>query len=169
MPLSMHQASTPVFLRGLTVLSNLLAIGRTHAVDAGIDPARLLEARLAPDMMPLVAQIQRASDASKFTVARLTGVAAPAFDDRETTFDELQARIDATRAYIASVPAAAFEGSERREVVIKAGTFEKTFRGEDYLLGFALPNFYFHVTTAYGILRAQGVALGKRDFLGALD
>ncbi|MCR0985759.1 DUF1993 domain-containing protein [Roseomonas populi] len=168
MPLSMYQASVPVFLRGLGVLSALLDKGAAHAVGTGMDPAALVGARLAPDMLTLAGQVQRASDTSKFAAARLAGLAAPAFADEEASFDELQQRIQATVAFLQSVPAEGFEGSEERAVTYGPRSSPTTLPGAEYLLGFALPNFYFHVTTAYDILRHLGAPIGKRDYLGPL-
>ncbi|WP_088157020.1 DUF1993 domain-containing protein [Achromobacter xylosoxidans] len=166
MSLSMYQASVPAFVRGLNVLAALLQKGADHAAAAGMDPAELINARLAPDMYPLSGQIQRASDASKFAVQRLSRVEAPKFPDEETTFDQLQQRIAATLAYLQDVPADRLDGAEGRKVSLAFGDFKQEFRGDDYLLTFALPNFYFHVTTAYAILRHAGVKVGKLDFLG---
>ncbi|MBM6593953.1 DUF1993 domain-containing protein [Microvirga pudoricolor] len=169
MPLSMHQASIPVFVRGLTVLSGLLRKGEAHARENGLDPADLIGARLAPDMLPLSGQVQRASDTSKLSGVRLSGVAAPSFPDTETTFPELQERIAKTVAYLDSIPPDALDGSEGRSVELSFGSRKPTFRGDSYLLTFALPNFYFHVTTAHGILRHKGVKVGKADFLSPAD
>jgi len=166
MSLSMYQASVPAFVRGLNVLAALLQKGADHAAAAGMDPAELIIARLAPDMYPLSGQIQRASDASKFAVQRLSRVEAPKFPDEETTFEQLQQRIAATLAYLQDVPADRLDGAEGRKVSLAFGDFKQEFRGDDYLLTFALPNFYFHVTTAYAILRHAGVKVGKLDFLG---
>ena len=166
MSLSMYQTSVPAFVRGLNVLAALLQKGADHAAAAGMDPAELINARLAPDMYPLSGQIQRASDASKFAVQRLSRVEAPKFPDEETTFDQLQQRIAATLAYLQDVPADRLDGAEGRKVSLAFGDFKQEFRGDDYLLTFALPNFYFHVTTAYAILRHAGVKVGKLDFLG---
>jgi uncharacterized protein len=166
MSLSMYQASVPVFLRGLTNLREILRKARNHAEAKKIEPAVLLSSRLYPDMHPLTRQVQIASDAAKFCAARLAGAQPPSFDDTEATFDELEARIDKTIAYVSEIPAARIDGSEERLVKLKlpSGTIE--LKGTAYLLGFALPNFYFHVTTAYGILRHNGVELGKLDYLG---
>ncbi len=166
MSLSMYDASVTVFLHNLKQLSHLLDKGLAHATAAGIDPATLVGAKLAEDMRPLSFQIQGASDASKLAVVRLTGVAAPSFPDTETTFEELQKRIADTRSYLESVPREAFVGSEERKFTMKAGPTEHEFTGQPYLLHFALPNFFFHVTTAYAILRHMGVPIGKRDYLG---
>jgi len=166
MSLSMYQASVPAFVRGLNVLAALLQKAADHAAAAGMDPAELVNARLAPDMYPLSGQVQRASDASKFAVQRLSRVEAPKFPDEETTFEQLQQRIAATIAYLQEVAADRLEGAEGRKVTLAFGDFKQDFRGDDYLLTFALPNFYFHVTTAYAILRHAGVKIGKLDFLG---
>jgi uncharacterized protein len=166
MSLSMFQASIPAFLRGLNVLSTLLQKGEEYAAAQGIAPDVLLGARLADDMMPLTAQIQRSSDASKFCVARLCGIDAPKFEDNEASFQQLQERIANTVAFLKSVNEKQFDGSEGRDITLTFGPFSQKFTGADYLLTFALPNFYFHVTTAYDILRNQGVKIGKLDYLG---
>ncbi|MGE8656141.1 MAG: DUF1993 domain-containing protein [Achromobacter sp.] len=166
MSLSMYQASVPVFIRGLTVLAALLEKGAAHAAATGSDPAALVNARLAPDMYPLSGQVQRASDAAKFAAQRLAQVEAPKFPDDETTFEQLQKRVADTIAYLRSVPADKLDGAEGRKVTLSFGEFKPQFQGDAYLLTFALPNFYFHVTTAYDILRHAGVPIGKLDFLG---
>ena len=162
MPLSMYDASVPVFKRGLGVLSTLIAKGEAHGGDA----AALVGARLAPDMLTFAGQVQRANDSAKFAAARLTGGTGPSFPDDETTLAQLRDRCTATIAYLDTVTAEAFEGSETRSVTFGGGDNKWTLVGTAYLLSFALPNFYFHVTTAYDILRHQGVAIGKRDYLG---
>lgn len=166
MSFSIYDITVPVFRRGFTVLSAVLEKGVAHASAEGVDPASYVEARLAPDMLPLSGQVQRASDTAKAAAARLTGLAAPSFPDEETTFDELQARIARTVDYLASVDPAAFEGGEERQVLLRSRAGETPFVGRDYVLQHALPNFFFHVTTAYGILRMKGVPVGKRDYLG---
>jgi hypothetical protein len=166
MSLSMYQVSAPVFVRGLRVMANLLRKAEEHAEEHGIVPEVLLSARLYEDMMPLTAQVQRASDTSKLSVERLTGVAAPKFPDDEASFAQLQERVANTIAYIDSVAESHFAGSEKREVSLSFGPFKPTFDGEGYLLTFALPNFYFHLVTLHDILRNQGVKVGKIDFLG---
>ena len=168
MSLSMHRASVPVFVRALEVLATLLDKGEAHAKAQGQNPDDLVAARLADDMLPLAGQVQRASDASKGAVARLTGVEAPAMPDEETSFAQLQKRVADTLAYIRSVDPQAFEGSEDRTVELKTPGGTLTFVGEDYLFSFALPNFFFHVVTAYDILRHKGVQIGKLDYLGAV-
>ncbi|MNX16946.1 hypothetical protein D3C86_468220 [compost metagenome] len=148
------------------MLAALLEKAAAHAQAAGIDPSQLVNARLAPDMYPLSGQIQRASDASKFAVQRLTQGDAPKFPDDETTLAQLQQRIAGTIAYLQSVTPEQIDGAEGRKVTLNWGEFKPEFQGDSYLLTFALPNFYFHVTTAYGILRQAGVPIGKLDFLG---
>lgn len=167
MSISMHKASAPVFLRMLGNLDALLDKAEKYARERNFDPNLLVTSRLAPDMRPLSAQIQLASDTSKFAMARLSGGSAPPMADTETTIAELRERIKKTVDYIKTVPASAIDGSEEREVVLKFPNGEMKFTGLNYLTGFVLPNFLFHVTTAYAILRHNGVPLGKRDFLGA--
>ncbi|MBZ5760675.1 MULTISPECIES: DUF1993 domain-containing protein [Rhizobium] len=166
MALSMYRMSIPVFQRGLATLTTYLDKADSYATETGKDPATLVEARLAPDMLPLSGQIQRASDTAKLTVSRLSGIEAPRFEDTETTIAELRARVEKTTAFLSSVAADALEGSETREVTISPGGVATTFRGDDYLASFALPNFYFHVAMAHAILRNQGLIIGKRDYLG---
>ncbi|MBM7060559.1 DUF1993 family protein [Pseudomonas sp. UL073] len=167
MSLSMYQASIPTFRRTLTSLAAILAKGAAHAEAKQIDPSVFLNARLAPDMFPLVRQVQIASDAAKGGAARLAGVDVPSYPDVETSFAELQERIAKTLAFIDGLDAAQFEGAETRSVTLKLRDREVTFNGQDFLFGFAVPNLYFHLTTTYNILRHNGVELGKRDFLGA--
>lgn len=167
MSFSIFDASSVVFQHTLSQLSHLLKKGEAHAREQGLDPALLLQARLATDMFPLVRQVQSASDAAKLAVARLAGVDAPRHDDVETTFDELQQRITATLQFIAGVPRDAFEGAEERVVTLKTPRGELTFTGQSYLQHFALPNFFFHVTTSYALLRHNGVPVGKLDYLGS--
>ena len=162
MSFTIHQASAPVFTRALTNLSAMI----DKALAAGVAEATLLEARLAPDMHPFPRQIQMASDSAKGAIARLAGVEPPSMPDTESTIDELKARIVATIAYVNSVDAAAFDGAEDRDVVLKFPNGEMKFTGADYLTGFALPNFFFHITIAYALLRANGAPIGKMDFLG---
>ena len=166
MALSMHQASVPVLAQMLKALSNVLDKGAAHAREKGIDPAELFNARLAADMFPLVRQVQIASDNAKGIAARLAGRDLPRYEDTEATFDELKARIAKTVAFIESIPAAEIDGSEERQIVLKTGGQERTFAGHRYLMHQGLPNFFFHVTTAYDILRHNGVPLGKQDYLG---
>lgn len=163
MSFGLYDASAPVFVRALTNLSTLM----DKALAQGFDEAKLLEARLAPDMRPFPSQIQLASDSAKGAVARLTGTDNPSMADTEASFAELKARIDATIAFIKSVDASAFAGGEDRDVVLKFPGGEQHFKGGAYLTGFALPNFFFHIAMAYALLRASGVEIGKRDYLGA--
>ncbi len=165
MSLSMYQASVPVFARSLNMLSKLLAKAEAHAAANGLKPEDLLEARLAPDMYALTRQIQAACDAAKFGAARPAGVTPPSHPDTETTFAELQARIKAVLDFINGIDETAFMGAESRPVALKTGSGELSFTGQDYLISFALPNFFFHAVTAYDILRHKGLPLVKRDFL----
>jgi hypothetical protein len=165
----MYQASVPVFAHGLSVLSHLLQQGEAHARDTGADPATLVEARLAPDMLTLAGQVQRASDTSKLAIERLSGLPAPRMEDNEKTFAELYARIDKTIGYIKSVTEAQLTGTESKTIELKLRDFNPTFTGSSYLFTFALPNFYFHTTTAYDILRHKGVKIGKRDYLRLMN
>jgi hypothetical protein len=168
MSLSMHQASVPVIVRALNNLSAILQKGAAHAEAKKFDPSVLLNSRLAPDMFPLVRQVQIATDNAKGCAARLAGVEIPKYEDTEATFDDLQARIRKTLDFVQSVSAAQFEGSDTREVVLKVRGNDVTFKGVDYLQSFALPNIYFHSVTAYAILRHNGVEVGKMDFLGGV-
>ena len=166
MTLSMYQASVLVFVRGLEDLAGILAKGADHAEAKKIDPAVFINARLAPDMLHFARQVQIASDAAKGCTARLAGVEVPSFPDTETTFPELQARIAKTIDFVKGFTAAQIDGSEERACVLKIRGEEMKFRGQDYLLKLSLPNFFFHLTTAYDILRHNGVEVGKQDYLG---
>ncbi len=168
MNLSMHQASVPVFLRALDNLRGVLAKGEAHASDKGFEPGALLQTRLAPDMFPLLKQVQIATDLAKNGAARLAGVEPLKFEDDETTFAQLYARIDRAVDYIGAFTAEQVDGSESRTITISTrSNGELKFDGQSYLLHFILPNLFFHSTTAYAILRQSGVALGKLDFIGA--
>jgi len=147
-------------------LDKLLEKAEANAKERGFDPNVLVTQRLAPDMRPLSSQIQLASDSAKGAMARLSGGTPPAMPDTETTMAELRARIAATIAYVKSVPQSAVDGSEEKDVVLKTPSGDIPFKGLGFLTGFALPNFLFHVTTAYAILRHNGVPIGKLDFLG---
>jgi hypothetical protein len=162
----MYQCSAPVFTHNLKNLSQLLKKAAADSRARGYDPSALLSARLAPDMFPLIKQVQVATDNAKGCCARLTGVAIPVFEDNETTLSQLQQRIKRTLAFIRSLKAAQFDGSDTRELVMKTPIGSLTFNGADYLNGWALPNFYFHYSAAYNLLRHNGVELGKLDFLG---
>lgn len=168
MSISMHSASVPIFVRMLGNLKAWLDKAEAHAAAKKFDPAVYLAARLAPDMLPFTKQIQIACDAVKFGVARLAGLEAPKFADDEASIAELRARIDRTLEFIGSVPAAQIDGTEARDVVVPRREGSITMKGEAYLKHFVLPNFFFHVTTAYALLRHYGVELGKADFLGAV-
>jgi hypothetical protein len=169
MALSMFQASVPVLIRQLSNLSHILAVGAAHAEAKKIDPSVFINARLAPDMFPLVRQVQIAADAAKGCAARLAGAEVPSHEDFETTFPELQARIEKTIGFLKGFTADQINGSENKEIELKAGSRILSFKGQSYLLVFVLPNMFFHMTTAYNILRHNGVELGKMDYLGGLD
>lgn len=163
-----YRTSKVVFVHNLKNLSGLLRIAARDAKTRGIDPSVIVNARLAPDMHPLTRQIQIASDNAKGCCARLAGVEIPSFPDNETTFADLEARIQRTIAFLNGLKASQFAGAESREVKIQFPMGTMTFSGLDYLNGWALPNFFFHCTTAYNILRHNGVQIGKRDFMGAV-
>jgi hypothetical protein len=166
MSLSMYQASVPVFVRMLDNLTKILDLAVQYAEEKKIDPSVLINARLAPDMYPLTRQVQIATDMAKGCAARLAGLEVPVYEDNETTFPELQARIAKTLAFIQSVSAEQIDGSEERTVILKLRGKEVSFKGQPYLLHFVLPNFYFHITIAYAILRHNGLAIGKMDYIG---
>jgi hypothetical protein len=168
MTISIYSASVPVFKQMLTALSEVLRKAEVHVTEKNIDPNALLQARLFPDMFPLVRQVQIAADFSKGVSSRLAGVEVPSWPDTEVTFAELQALIAKALAHIATLDAAQFEGSENKEIVLRPGTpKEKKLTGSAYLQHYGLPQFFFHVTTAYAILRHNGVEIGKRDYMGA--
>lgn len=169
MSLSMYQASVPPFLQMLSSLAGILQKAEAHAVARKIEPAVLLGTRLTPDMFPLIRQVQLVTDFAKGAAGRLAGIELPKYEDNETSFPQLQARIAKTIDFLKGLKPAAIEGSENREVTIPIGGQPNTFKGQDYLINFALPNFYFHHTTAYAILRECGVELGKRDYLGVFN
>lgn len=166
MTISMYQISAPVFTKMLGALSNVLDKGTAFAVARKIDPAVLMASRLAPDMFPLTRQVQIAADFAKGPMARLAGLEVPKWEDNETTMEALKARVTRTVDYVKSFKPAQIDGSETREISLTIGGQPMTMTGQEYLLHNALPNFYFHVTTAYAILRHNGVEIGKRDFLG---
>jgi hypothetical protein len=167
MSISMYQASVPVFERNLDNLASILTKAAAWAEARKIDQAVLLSSRLAPDMFALSRQLQIACDFAKGTCARLAGVEVPKYEDNEASFADFQARIAKTRQFIGTLKAAQIDGSEQRQINLKAGPRELTFTGLPYLTGFALPNFFFHYTTAYAILRHNGLELSKTDFIGA--
>ena len=166
MSLSMYDLSVPTFLHTLGTLKAVLQKAVAHAEAKKFDPNVLVGVRLAPDMLPLSKQIQIASDAAKGAGARLSGTEAPKFEDNETTMDQLIARVDKTIDYLHTVDAKLIEGSETRTVTIASPRQTLTFTGLNYLRHWALPNFFFHVTTAYALLRHNGVEIGKADYLG---
>ena len=166
MTISMYQASVPRFVNILGNLMNILDKAQAH-VDAGkIDPETLPAFRLFPDMLPMSRQVQIACDAAKGVVARLAGVDIPAYEDNEKTLADLKARIAKTIAYIQTMTPAQIDGTEDKDIVIKRGDKETRYKGMQFLLGHAIPNVYFHVTTTYNILRHNGLEIGKRDYLG---
>jgi hypothetical protein len=169
MSISMYQASVPAFVRGLTSLKNVLAKGAAHAAAKKIDEAVFLNARLFPDMLPLARQIHIATDFARGTVSRLAGSEPPKWEDNETTFADLIARVDRTIAAIKEFTAAQVDGGDTRTITRPVRGEPKAFSGINYLQQYSMPNFYFHVTTAYAILRSNGVEIGKADFIGALD
>ncbi|RQP23795.1 DUF1993 domain-containing protein [Piscinibacter terrae] len=168
MSISMHSASVPIFVRMFNNLLTWLDKAEAHAAAKKFEPTVLLGARLAPDMLPFTKQIQIASDAAKFGVARLAGIEAPKFEDNEATLDELRERIRKTIAFVESVPADKINGSEDHDITVPRRDGPIVVKGEPYLKNFVLPNFFFHVTTAYALLRHNGVDLGKSDYLGPL-
>jgi hypothetical protein len=166
MTISMYQASAPRFANTLKNLSTILDKAQSHVDAKKLDAAALTSYRLYPDMFPMVRQVQAACDTAKGAVARLAGVEVPKHEDTEQTFADLKARIAKTIDFIQSVQPAQVDGSEDKEIVLKMRSGDVKFKGMQYLLGHALPNFYFHVTTAYNILRHNGVEVGKRDYIG---
>ena len=167
MTVSMYDASVPVIKQMLASLSELLAKAEAHAAEKKIEPAALLQARLFPDMFPLARQVQIACDFAKSIPSRLAGIEVPAYDDTEQTFEQLQARIARTLALIDGIIPASFAGSETLQIVLRPGSpKERTLDGKTYLLAYGLPQFFFHVTTAYALLRHNGVEVGKKDYMG---
>ena len=165
MSLSMYQASAPVFIQGLKGLLKALAKAEAYVEQRKIDPAALLQARLYPDMFPLLRQVQIATDFAKGGVARLAGVEPPPYDDVETSFAELAARVERALAFVTTFEASQIDGSEDRDITLTRRGETSIVKGQPYLLLQAMPNFYFHLTTAYAILRHNGVELGKKDYL----
>jgi len=166
MTISMHSASVPIFVRMFANATQWLDKAEAFARAKKFEPEILLAARLAPDMLPLTTQIQIACDAAKFCVARLAGVEGPKFDDDEASLDDLKKRVARTIDYVQSVPAAQIDGSDARSISVPRRGGAVNMPGETYLKHFVLPNFFFHVTTTYALLRHNGVELGKSDFLG---
>jgi|SRR5262245_55597600 len=168
MTLSMYQVAVPPFVQGLSALSAVLAKAEAFAGARKFDASVLLASRLAPDMFPLSRQVQIACDFAKSTAARLAGVEVASWKDDEKTIADLRGRIAKTLDYVRSFKAGQIDGSEERDVTITLAGKPVTFKGQPYLVHFVLPNFYFHCTTAYAILRHNGVELGKRDFMGSV-
>jgi len=163
-----YQCSQPVFVHNLKNLSGILKLAASDVKARDIEPTVILNARLSPDMHPLTRQVQIATDHAKGCCSRLAGVETPAFADNETTFAELETRLQRTLSFLGGLKVSQFVGSETREIVMQFPIGTLSFSGLDYLNGWALPNFYFHYSTAYNILRHNGVGIGKRDFLGAV-
>lgn len=164
--ISMYQASVPQFVNILGSLSNILDKAQAHVDAKKLDPAALTDYRLFPDMLPMKSQVQIACDTAKGAVARLAGVEIPVHEDTEKSLVDLKARIAKVVAFIRTVNPQQIDGTEDREIVIRRGETESRYTAMQFLLGRALPNFYFHVTTAYNILRHNGIEIGKRDYLG---
>lgn len=164
---TLYAASVPLFQQMLGGLKTVIAKAEAHATEKKIDPAAYLQARLYPDMFSLLRQVQIASDFAKGVAARLAGVEVPKLDDGETTFAELQARIDTVLAFMGTLTEAQFADAASREIVLQPGTpKERRFNGQAYLLTYGLPHFFFHTTTAYAILRHNGIEVGKKDYVG---
>lgn len=166
MSLSMYQASVPRFVNMLTNLSNILDKAQAHVDAKKLDEAALTGFRLFPDMLPMAKQVQIACDTAKGLVARLAGVEIPVYEDSEKTLADLKARIAKTIAFVQTFTPAQIDGTEDKDIVVKRGEKETRYKGMQFLLGHATPNLYFHITTAYNILRHNGVEIGKRDYLG---
>lgn len=166
MSISLYDTAIDTFRRGLGSLDAILSKAEAHAIAKGYDPNNLLRARLAPDMFDLLRQVQIACDMAKSGAARLAGVDVPVHEDKETTFAELHARIAKVLAFVGGLDRAAIDGAADRLVTVPLRDRKMEFKGRDYLVGWVLPNLYFHLTTAYAILRHNGVELGKKDFLG---
>ncbi|MDQ1920209.1 DUF1993 domain-containing protein [Massilia pseudoviolaceinigra] len=167
MTFSMYDASVPVFKQILTSLSAVIDKAEAHATEKKIEPAALLQARLYPDMFPFLRQVQVAADFAKGCCARLAGVDVPRYEDTEQTFADLKERIAKTLAFINGLPQDGIEASAQRDISTSSGANAKHFKGQVYLVHYALPHFYFHATTAYAILRHNGVEVGKKDFIGS--
>jgi len=166
MQMSMYQASLPVFIHMLGNLREILGKGAAHAEEKGIDPGVLLNCRLYPDMFPLSRQVQIATDVVKGFAARVADQSPPKYEDNEATFDELAERVGKTIVFLESFEPGQIDGTEEKQVLLPLRSGEVTLKGLDYLNHFVMPNFYFHVTTAYALLRHNGVELGKKDFIG---
>ena len=168
MTISMYNASVPIFKQLLGALNTILIKTETHVINHNMEPDLLLQASLFPDMFNFIRQVQIATDFAKGITARLAGLEVPIYEDNEVSFQELKARVAKTLLFISNVTATQMDGCEEREIITRAGTpKEKKFTGQDYLLHYGLPQFFFHVTTAYAILRNKGIEIGKRDYMGA--
>lgn len=168
MTISLYAASVPVFKQMLGSVSALLTTAEAHAEARKIDPTVFLQARLFPDMFPLLRQVQIASDFARGVCARLAGVDVPKYEDTEQSFAELQALLSKTLAFLESFTPAQIDGNEERYIITRPGTpKERKFKGQDYLLSYGIPQFFFHITTTYAILRNNGVEVGKKDYMGA--
>ncbi|MDI1302208.1 MAG: DUF1993 domain-containing protein [bacterium] len=168
MTISLYAASVPVFKQMLASTAALLAIAEAHAKAKKIDPQVFLQARLFPDMFPLIRQVQIASDFARGVSARLAGVEVPKYEDKEQSFADLQELLAKTLSFLEGFTPAQIDGNEERDIITRPGTpKERRFRGQDYLLTYGLPQFFFHITTTYAILRSNGVELGKKDYMGA--
>lgn len=168
MSLSMYQASVPSLVRSLSNLSAIIGKAAAHAAEKKIDESAFIQSRLFPDMFPFARQVMIASDMAKGCAARLAGLEPPKYEDTETTFAELQARLAKTIDYLNGFTAAQIDGSEDKVITLPSRHGTRTFNGQGYLLDFVLPNVYFHVTTAYNLLRHGGVEIGKQDYIGAI-
>lgn len=168
MTISLYAASVPVFKQMLNSVSTLLATAEAHAAARKIDPSVFLQARLFPDMFPLLRQVQIACDFARGVSARLAGVEVPKYEDKEQSFADLQELLSKTLAFLEGFTPAQIDGNEARDIITRPGTpKERTFKGQDYLLHYGIPQFFFHITTTYAILRSHGVDVGKKDFMGA--
>jgi hypothetical protein len=167
MTISLYAASVPVFKQMLSSVSALLTTAEAHANAKKIDPAVFLQARLFPDMFPLLRQVQIASDFARGVSARLAGVEVPKYEDKEQSFADLHELLGKTLAFLEGFTPAQIDGNEERDIVTRPGTpKERIFKGQDYLLNYGIPQFFFHITTTYAILRSNGVEVGKKDFMG---
>lgn len=165
--ISMYHASVPVFTQLLTALNNILHKAQAHSVAHSINPEILLNASLYPDMFNFTRQVQIATDFARSVTSRLAGLDVPAYEDTEVSFNQLQARVEKTLLFLADIKPEQINGSEETEIITRPGTpKEKKFNGLSYLLSYGLPQFFFHVTTAYDILRSKGIEIGKRDYMG---
>lgn len=167
MTISLYAASVPVFRQMLGSVSALLTTAEAHAEAKKIEPGVFLQARLFPDMFPLIRQVQIASDFARGVSARLAGVEVPKYEDKEQSFADLQELISKTLAFLDGFTPAQIDGNEEREIITRPGTpKERKFKGQDYLLNYGIPQFFFHITTTYAILRSNGLEVGKKDFMG---